>query len=99
MQSPSKKRLLSRSQGKQEIFSYDQHDKTYTIEHKEDVEPLIKLAKDMSELQPSKDLRHTAVIPQFVLDQSLREKWTNADWKKWANDSDNKMFRTWNGKV
>ena len=51
------------------------------------------------ELKPSKDLRHTAVIPQFVLDQSLREKWTNADWKKWANDSDNKMFRTWNGKV
>ena len=99
MQSPSKKRLLSRSQGKEEVFSYDQHDKSVTIEHREDVEPLIKLAKDMSDLQPSKDLRHTAVIPQFVLDQSLREKWTNADWKKWANDSDNKMFRTWNGKV
>ena len=99
MQSPSKKRLLSRSQGKQEIFSYDHHDKSVTIDHREDVEPLIKLAKDMSDLQPSKDLRHTAVIPQFVLDQSLREKWTNADWKKWANDSDNKMFRTWNGKV
>lgn len=97
MQSPSKKRLLSRSQGKQEIFSYDQHDKSYTIEHKEDVEPLIKLAKNMSELEPSKDLRHTAVIPQFVLDQSLREKWTNKDWKKWANDSSNKMFRTWQG--
>ena len=97
MQSPSKKRLLSRSEGKQEIFSYDQHDKTVTIENKEDVEPLIKLAKDMSELEPSKDLRHTAVIPQFVLDQSLREKWTNKDWKKWANDSDNKMFRTWQG--
>ena len=99
MLSPSKKRLLSWSEGKQEIFSYDQHDKTVTIEHKEDVEPLIKVAKDLSELKPSKDLRHTAVIPQFVLDQSLREKWTNADWKKWANDSDNKMFRTWNGKV
>jgi hypothetical protein len=97
MQSPSKKRLLSRSEGKQEIFSYDQHDKSYTIEHKEDVEPLIKLAKNMSELEPSKDLRHTAVIPQFVLDQSLREKWTNKDWKKWANDSSNKMFRTWQG--
>ena len=99
MLSPSKKRLLSWSEGKQEVFSYDQHDKTVTIEHKEDVEPLIKVAKDLSELKPSKDLRHTAVIPQFVLDQSLREKWTNADWKKWANDSDNKMFRTWNGKV
>ena len=99
MQSPSKKRLLSWSEGKREIFHYDQHDKTVTIENQEDVAPLIKLAKDMSELQPSKDLRHTAVIPQFVLDQSLREKWTNKDWKNWANDSDNKMFRTWQGNL
>ena len=99
MQSPSKKRLLDWSQERQEIFSYDQHDKTVTIEHREDVEPLIKVAKDMSELQPSKDLRHTAVIPQFVLDKSLREKWSNKDWKKWANDSHNKMFRTWQGRL
>ena len=99
MQSPSKKRLLSQSEGKKEIFSFDQHDNTVTIEHQEDVEPLIKVAKDMSELQPSKDLRHTAVIPQFILDQSLREKWTNKDWKKWANDSHNAMFRTWKGRI
>jgi len=99
MQSPSKKRLLSQSEGKKEIFSFDQHDNTVTIEHQEDVEPLIKVAKDMSELQPSKDLRHTAVIPQFVLDQSLREKWTKKDWKKWANDSHNAMFRTWKGRL
>jgi hypothetical protein len=99
MQSPSKKRLLSQSEGKKEVFSFDQHDNTVTIEHQEDVEPLIKVAKDMSEIQPSKDLRHTAVIPQFVLDQSLREKWTNKDWKKWANDSHNAMFRTWKGRL
>ena len=99
MQSPSKKRLLSQSEGKKEVFSFDQHDNTVTIERREDVEPLIKVAKDMSELQPSKDLRHTAVIPQFVLDQSLREKWTNKDWKKWANDSHNAMFRTWKGRL
>jgi hypothetical protein len=99
MQSPSKKRLLSKSQGKMEVFSYDQHDKTYTIEHREDVEPLIKVAKDLSELKPSKDLRHTAVIPQFVLDQSLRENWSKKDWKKWANDSHNAMFRTWKGRL
>ena len=82
-----------------EVFSYDQHDKTYTIEHQEDVEPLIKVAKDLSELKPSKDLRHTAVIPQFVLDQSLRENWSKKDWKKWANDSNNKAFRTWPGRL
>ena len=52
MKSPSQKVVIDRSQGNQEIFSYDQHDKTFTIENKEDVEPLIKVAKDMSDLQP-----------------------------------------------
>ena len=99
MLSPSKKRLLSWSEGKQEVFSYDQHDKTVTIEHKEDVEPLIKVAKDMSELKPSKDWKLSAVIPQFVLDQSFREKWTQKDWKKWANNHDNKPFRVYKGKL
>ena len=99
MKSPSQKVVIDRSQGNQEIFSYDQHDKTFTIENKEDVEPLIKVAKDMSDLQPSKDLRHTAIIPKFVLDQSMRENWTKKDWKKLANAHENKPFRTWQGKL
>ena len=94
MLSPSHKVLLDWSQGNQEIFSYAQHEKTFTIEHKEDVEPLIRVAKDMSYLEPSKDLRHVAIIPKFVLDQSLREKWSKKDWKKWANDHANQAFRT-----
>ena len=99
MLSPSRKVLLDWSQGNQEIFSYDQHEKTFTIEHKEDVEPLIREAKDMSYLEPSKDLRHVAIIPKFVLDQSLREKWTKKDWKKWGNAHENKPFRTWQGRL
>lgn len=99
MKSPSQKVVIDRSQGNQEIFSYDQHDKTFTIENKEDVEPLIEVAKDMSDLQPSKELRHAAVIPKFVLDQSMRENWTKKDWKKWANAHENKPFRTWQGKL
>ncbi len=99
MLSPSKKVLLDWSQGNQEIFSYDQHDKTFTIEHKENVEPIIEVAKDMADLQPSKDLRHVAIIPKFVLDKSLREKWTKKDWKKWANAHENKPFRTWQGRL
>ena len=97
--SASRKTLLDWSQGKTEIFSWDQHDNTFTIESKEDVEPLIKLAKDMSYLQPSKDVRHAAVIPKFVLDESMRQKWTPKDWKKWANNPENKMFRTWQGRL
>lgn len=99
MLSPSKKRLLDWSQGRQEIFSYDQHENTFTVEHKEDVQPIIEVAKDMSELQPAKDLRHAAIIPKYVLDQSLREKWTPKDWKNWANAHENKPFRTWPGNL
>jgi hypothetical protein len=97
MHSPSKKRLLDWSRGKQEIFHYDQHEGKFTIETKEDCEPLIKISKDMSELQPSKDFRHAANIPQFVLDKSYRERWDRKDWKKWANSSRAKPFRTWPG--
>jgi hypothetical protein len=82
-----------------DYFHYDQHDKTFTIESREDVEPLIKIAHDMSSLHPNKELRHTAVIPKFVLDQSLRERWTPKDWKRWANDHANKPFRTWPGRL
>jgi len=82
-----------------QYFHYDQHDKTFTVEDREDIEPVIKLAKDMSSLQPSKEWRHSAVIPKFVLDQSLRENWDRKDWKKWANNHANRPFRTWPGKL
>ena len=93
------KRLLDWSQNRKEVFHWDQHEGKMIIEAQEDCEPLIKVAKDMSELQPSKEWRHSAVIPQFVLDQSMREKWEPKDWKRWANDSHNKMFRTWPGRL
>ena len=99
MLSPSKKRLLDWSQGRQEIFSYAQHEDTFTVEQKEDLKPIIEVANDMSDLEPAKDLRHAAIIPQYVLDQSLREKWTPKDWKNWANAHENKPFRTWPGNL
>jgi hypothetical protein len=44
-------------------------------------------------------MRHAAIIPQFVLDQALREDWGKDDWRKWANNHDNRVFRTWKGKL
>lgn len=82
-----------------EYVHSDPVENTTTYELKEDVEPLIKMAKDMSSLQPSKEWRHSAVVPDFVLDKALRERWDKKDWKKWANDSANKPFRTWPGKM
>ena len=95
----SRQRLIDWSANSTQYFSYDQHDKSFTIETREDVEPLIQVAHEMSSLQPSNEFRHSAIIPKFVLDQSLRERWGPKDWKKWANDHANKPFRTWPGNL
>jgi hypothetical protein len=36
-----------------------------------------------------------------IYQKALREGWHNDQkaWKRWLNDSDNKVFRTWEGKV
>ena len=54
---------------------------------------MVKDAHDMSSLQPNKDLRHTAIIPKFVLDQSFRDSWIPKDWNECANDHANKQFK------
>lgn len=69
------------------------------INLQEDCEPIIEGAKRLSELEPGKEFRHVAVIPRFVLDRSFREQWDAADWKRWANDRDNRLFRTWPGRL
>ena len=97
----SLKKLLDWSQRETETFHWDQHENQFTVQHQEDVEPLIEAAKDMSYLEPGKDLRHAAFIPKFVLNQAFREGWFNdrKAWKKWANQPENKAFRTWPGQL
>ena len=94
----SSKKLLDRQGRSEEVFHPGQ-DGDFAIETREDVEPLIEVAKDLSDLQPSKEMRHAAIIPQFVLDQALREDWGKDDWRNWANNHDNQVFRTWKGKL
>ncbi len=80
------------------IFDDEQGMITKTLE---DCEPIIERAKILSELEPGKEFRHAAIIPQQVLDQAAREGWYNdkAKWKAWANNPDNKAFRTWPGRL
>jgi len=93
----SVKQLIDWTERTKEYFHFDPVDNTETYQTVEDVEPLIETAKDMSSLQPGKEWRHAAVIPDFIMDKSLRERWDRKDWKKWANDPANKPFRTWPG--
>jgi hypothetical protein len=52
-------------------------------------------------VKPGKDFRHVAEVPLVVYQQACREGWASdmKAWKKWLNNSDNKVFRTWQGKL
>jgi len=91
------KRILDRQPHRTEVFHADPMDgDTFYIETIEDVEPVVELAKLQAD-NPSglkaDGMRREAEIPAYVMDQALREGWTPADWKRWANDPDNRAFR------
>ena len=68
----------------------------------QDVAPIIEHTKAIREtVKPGKDLRHVAEVPMVIYQKALREGWANdkAQWKKWLNNPDNKVFRTWQGKI
>lgn len=70
----------------------------------EDAEPLVNLAKAMSDMPAGKadGMRLEAYVPMTVLEQAYREGWYHdkAAWKRWANDPANKRFRVeHNGRV
>lgn len=71
------------------------------LEEVDDLEPIIQEAKRLSELEPGKEFRHAAVVPATILRKASREGWLNdpAAWRKWMNDPDNKIFRTWPGDI
>jgi hypothetical protein len=68
---------------------------------KQDIQPVIEHCKNLAENKPGKDFRHVAEVPMVIYQKAMREGWVKdkAKWKKWLNDPDNKVFRTWQGKV
>jgi len=68
----------------------------------QDVTPVIEYCKNIAEnVKPGKDLRHVAEVPLVVYQRACREGWANdmSAWRRWLNKSDNKVFRTWQGKL
>lgn len=98
----NRRRLLNAYGGLQEIVHSDDNEPDkLIIETRQDCTAELELARELRDLTPDKDLRHAARIPQFVLDKAFREGWINdaQKWRDWANDPDNRMFRTWPGKL
>lgn len=98
----SERRFLGRSGNTVEILHHD-HDRldTLIVQEIENVEPALAEARRRREERPGNELRHVAVIPEHVLNRAFREGWFNdpAAWRAWANDPDNRAFRTWQGRV
>ncbi len=67
----------------------------------QDVQPVIEHAKVLGEQTPGKELRHVAEIPMVIYQKAVREGWAEdkKKFKEWLNDPDNKMFRSWKGRV
>lgn len=98
----NRKILLDSYAGKKEIFHWDPNaPDSFTIQTAEDCTPLVKAANIMADEEPGKDFRHAAYIPQSVMNDAFRDGWFHdkAAWKKWANDPENKRFRTWAGRL
>lgn len=64
------------------------------------LDPILNAVAEAKENQRElRTMRHVAKVPMTVYEQSLREGWDDDDWKRWLNDSQNKPFRVWEGRV
>ena len=85
-------------------FVYDHDNDTFKIVTEQDTTGLLERSQTnynrLRERSPWKgDFHHVGVIPMTVLEQAMREGWTEEDYKKWVNDPDNRKFRSRPGRV
>ncbi len=98
----SKRRLLDAFANRAEEMIDETHlDGKVLVHETEDCEPYVAQARRLSEQTPGREMRHAAVIPHTVYAQAIRGGWANDPkaWKRWANDPDNRMFRSWPGRL
>ena len=83
------------------VSEFATEDDKFVYHTKQNVAQILKHVKDLQEFKPGKELRHVAEVPMVIYQKAIREGWANdkAKWKKWLNDPNNKLFRTWQGKV
>lgn len=98
----TRKILLNSFGGFHEVGIFDEErPNDLLIRTYQDCEGILEEASVLADEPPGKDFRHVAKIPMNVIDKSMREGWLNDKeaWKRWANDADNRKFRTWKGNL
>jgi hypothetical protein len=74
----------------------------FTIETIEDCEPVVDSAAVLADDHGNhSNLKHVARVPLSVAEQAMREGWFHDEkaWAVWLNNSDNRDFRVWKGRV
>lgn len=97
-----RRRVLDTSANRTETLIDETHLTGEMVVHEiEDCAPYVAQARALSDQTPGREMRHAAVVPHFVYARAIREGWANdpAAWKRWANDPDNALFRSWKGKL
>lgn len=87
-------RILSVDGQKRDIW-HDMGDGSAVVELVEDCTPIVQQVRDLGETggRAHEAMRLEAIIPAHVMRRSYLERWDDADWRRWANDPDNRDFR------
>ena len=97
-----KRTILDAVPESRRVTVYHEEDGKTFVESKQDCSAIVKAARAHKELQTGREtFRLAAVVPETVLNQSFIEGWFHdpVAWKRWMNDSNNRDFRVWEGRV
>ena len=75
-------------------------DKTVALST-QNIDKTLKYVDYLRDMPVGKNMRHVAEVPLVIWEKAVQEGWSKDQnaWKKWLNDPDNKVFRTWQGKL
>lgn len=75
-------------------------DKTVALST-QNIDKTLKYVDHLRDMPVGKNMRHVAEVPLVIWEKAVQEGWSKDQnaWKKWLNDPDNKVFRTWQGKL
>lgn len=75
-------------------------DKTVAVST-QNIDRTLAYVNHLSEQPVGKNFRHVAEIPQVIWEKAVQEGWHHdqEEWRKWLNKPENKVFRTWKGKL
>lgn len=98
----SDKLLIARYNGIEEYMHVDpMRPDDLIIETVQDCSSILEYTKELREGPVGKEWRHVACIPNYFIDKAAKEGWLHdeAKWHAFLNDPDNKLFRTWPGRI